>query len=481
MESGSTVRSEMFSAEGVRHHRGWILALFAIALLVQLVALRLTFVGNDAVYYYDDVKIALNILDGNGYAVSNEYRNWFFYEVVLKSAKLDNPITTGTKTTAIKQPVYGLLLTALFYLFGAKNFLVLFLVHSVISALTISLLFVALRGTAPFGALAAALGATIYPPLVLHSVSVPESTALLLLIIALVWLWLVKVRERPSRGLWILGGALGGLAVLTDPVTLPFIAICACYGLWLDGRSLRKRLSAFAVAGAVGFVIVSPWLVRNYIVFHRFPVLKSGVGQAFNWGLHFGGQGTWISEDRLVTMEKAGRSLTELEEDEALRRELLVLFPRHWREYVTYNVPLHVLHLWWDVPRYWNDYSLRYMAGRRVPYLLLLVLALPYVFRTTVRFVRQPRTTLHNDVLLVSAVILAGTYTAVYGVFGAFHSRYRLPVELGLFIFAGMTLAPTVESVWKKWVSPLGKANESMTEELPGLDRALSRDTRVSP
>jgi len=36
--------------------------------------------------------------------------------------------------------------------------------------------------------------------------------------------------------------------------------------------------------------------------------------------------------------------------------------------------------------------------------------------------------------------------------FGSFHVRYRLPVEVGLFIFAGTTLRPVVESVWKRWV-----------------------------
>ena len=168
-------------------------------------------------------------------------------------------------------------------------------------------------------------------------------------------------------------------------------------------------------------------------------------------------------------MEKAGRSRTELEEDEALRRELLALFPSHWREYVTYNVPLHVLHLWWDVPRYWNDYSLRYMAGRRLPYLLLLGLALLHVPRAAARLVRQPRATLRNEVVLVSASILALTYTVVYGVFGAFQSRYRLPVELGLFVFVAGTLGPALEGAWRRWVSPGAAANEGATTEVVGF------------
>jgi hypothetical protein len=55
----------------------------------------------------------------------------------------------------------------------------------------------------------------------------------------------------------------------------------------------------------------------------------------------------------------------------------------------------------------------------------------------------------------VSALMLIATYTVVYSLFGSFHARYRLPVELGLFIFAGTTLRPVVESVWKRWVCSL--------------------------
>src|SRR5262249_42580817 len=276
---------------------------------------------------------------------------------------------------------------------------------------------------------------TIYPPFAFFSVTVPESTTLLLALIAALWLCLIKIRDKASWGLWVMWGAMGGLAVLTEPVTLPFVGICFCYGACLDYRSLQKRLAALVMAIAVALLVLSPWLVRNYLVFERFPVFKSGLGQQFNWGLHFSGKGSWISDERLVALEKAGRNQSELEADEAIRRELRSMFPSHWREYVTYDIPQHFLHLWWDVPRYWNNYSVSYMVGRRIPYLLLLGLALPHLLRTTARLVRQTRATLHNAVPEVSALMLIATYTVLYSLFGAYNSRYRLPIELGLFIF----------------------------------------------
>ena len=152
---------ELFSTHGLKHHRAWVAGVFGAALLVRLAILAFAFPGNDAVYYYDDAKIALNLIEGKGYSISYEYRNWLFYEAVLKTAKLENPIMEGTRTTAVKQPAYPLLLAGLFYCFGAKNFFVVFLFHSVLSSLTVTMLFLLLRRHSPLGALAVASGTAV--------------------------------------------------------------------------------------------------------------------------------------------------------------------------------------------------------------------------------------------------------------------------------------------------------------------------------
>src|SRR5439155_10338208 len=174
----------IFSAESLRSDRVWVLSVFVVALVLRLAILGVTFRGNDAVYYYDDAQIALNLIEGKGYSVSYQYRNWLLYEALLKGAKLDNPVVDGTRATALKQPANALLIAALFYCFGPKNFLIVFVINAVFSALTVSLLFLCLRPNVPVTALLAALGAAIYPPFAFHAVTVPESTAPLLFLIA---------------------------------------------------------------------------------------------------------------------------------------------------------------------------------------------------------------------------------------------------------------------------------------------------------
>jgi 4-amino-4-deoxy-L-arabinose transferase-like glycosyltransferase len=447
-------KRKSFSADGLRHQRRWPAYVFGVALLLRLTVLGFNFPGNGAVAYYDDAKIALNLVEGKGYSINYEYRNWLFYETFLKTARLQEPVTSGTKPTGSKQPAYPLFLAGLFYCFGVKNFFAVFLINAIISSLTVSLLFLCLRSSAPVIAVAVALAVAIYPPFVFHSVTVPESTTLLLLLIAALWLWLTKIRDGASWYWWLLGGGIGGLTILTEPVTLPVVSLGLCYGACLDGRKVKRRSVGVVLAVVMVLLVLSPWLVRNFLVFNRFPVLKTVIGVVFNWGLHFSGTGSWLSEDRLVALELAGRNVSELEEDEAIRRELWSLLPSHWHEYLFQDIPLHFVHFWWEVPRNWSNYSLSYLMGRRIPYLALLGLAFPQLLLTTARLLRCTRATLHNAVPEVSALLVIATYTLVYGVFGAYFSRYRFPVELGLLVLAGNPLVVVVANIRKRYGIP---------------------------
>jgi hypothetical protein len=428
---------------------------FLLALVVRLALLGVTFHGNEAVKFYDDAKIAINLVAGNGYSVDYTYRNFLLYEAVMtESGKLDNPITVGTRTTALKQPVYALFLAAVFLLAGTKNFLAVFLIHAVISSLTVSLLYLILKRASPLTALVVALGAVFYPPFMGHPVTVPESTTLHLFLIASLVFCLVQIRERASAALWALTGLLSAIAILTEPIMMSFVVIGLVYAAYLDRRELAVRATALAMSLVVMSIVLAPWLIRNYVVFDRFPLLKTGaMGHIFVWGLKYSGSGSWIPDEKIIELEKAGRSLNEVQEEDAIQREVMASFPSHWVEYVTSEIPQHFLYLWWDTPDYWYDYSLRYMAGRRIPFLLLLCLALPQAWRTAVGLLKRTRQTLLAEVPQVSALTLLVVFTGVYSLVGAFHSRYRLPLELGLFILAAGTLKPYVEALAGRWAA----------------------------
>src|SRR5260370_19380353 len=86
--------------------------------------------------------------------------------------------------------------------------------------------------------------------------------------------WEISWRKRD----WLFFGVLCGLAALTEPVVLAVLPLLGIYTLYRRYRLSRPwRAQAFVVALA-GIATLSPWLVRNYELFHRFIPVRSGFG-----------------------------------------------------------------------------------------------------------------------------------------------------------------------------------------------------------
>jgi 4-amino-4-deoxy-L-arabinose transferase-like glycosyltransferase len=98
------------------------------------------------------------------------------------------------------------------------------------------------------------------------------------LLLAVLFLWALRLEESGEVWDWLGFGVLGGLAALTEPVVLSVVPLL---GLWTCWRRLRQgkswRLPAVvATLGAVA--VMAPWFVRNYETFHQFIPVRSGFG-----------------------------------------------------------------------------------------------------------------------------------------------------------------------------------------------------------
>src|SRR5215470_14594205 len=100
------------------------LTVFFLTVTPRLICLAVAIHGNATVASFEDVVIANNLVAGNGYSLSAEYRNFLFYEVFL-DAPLPDAVTSGSHPTALKAPFYPLLIWAVFTCFGANNLLAL--------------------------------------------------------------------------------------------------------------------------------------------------------------------------------------------------------------------------------------------------------------------------------------------------------------------------------------------------------------------
>jgi 4-amino-4-deoxy-L-arabinose transferase-like glycosyltransferase len=115
--------------------------------------------------------------------------------------------------------------------------------------------------------LIAALVAALYPALWMLDSSL-RSESLYLPLIALVLLLAYRVRDRPGWRRAALLGAVIGLAALTRSEALLLVP------LLLPWR--QPKLAAAVVAGC--FVVVAPWLVRNWITFDQPTAISTNEG-----------------------------------------------------------------------------------------------------------------------------------------------------------------------------------------------------------
>jgi Dolichyl-phosphate-mannose-protein mannosyltransferase len=126
---------------------------------------------------------------------------------------------------------------------------------------------------------AMALGA-VYVPLVLVSgtlMSEPLFAALLLGALAAV----IHHRRSAHRHRWALvAGVLGGLAILTRPNAAILVAPLALAVWDARPRWSWRALAPPAALVAVALATVSPWTIRNAVVFHSFVPVTTQLGSA---------------------------------------------------------------------------------------------------------------------------------------------------------------------------------------------------------
>ena len=91
-----------------------------------------------------------------------------------------------------------------------------------------------------------------------------------------------RFEEKPRTAtLWLAFGALWGLIALSNSSLLTFLPAC---GLWIVWPTLRGRARVGAALrgvtlSALCFVaVVSPWVIRNWEVFHAFVPMRSNFG-----------------------------------------------------------------------------------------------------------------------------------------------------------------------------------------------------------
>lgn len=285
------------------------------------------------------------------------------------------------------------------------------------------------------GFLASALCA-FYPPFILFSGLLLTETVFTFLLLLFVYLWL-KIRPFSARG-YVLMGAVAGLATLVRPTGAALVVTAAGAAAWYGlSRDKNKRLGA----AAAGFALVlafcltlSPWWVRNAVVFHRFIPLSEGGGNPLLLGTYVNLEGikhgwhsSWpVGKDPMET-SRLHALLAKKRIKEGFKRE----FPRYLNWYTRSKFKL----LWGKVCLWGGEGKLPAGFTIYIHYFLLLAGSLGLTCSLVRRLPGAGRVL---GILAVFTVVHLVTYA---------HCRYALPL---LPLLAGFAFVPLSQLITLK-------------------------------
>ena len=247
-----------YSAEQRKTH--CLLIVVVLVALALRLAVTLLPVGGDQKHIRQQGRVAEALLAGRGFG---------------------SPFRSN-QISAIMPPVYPLIVAGFFKLFGVQTRASILAVHAFDSALSaLACIPVFLMARRSFGervAWWAAWGWAFSPYGIYFAATWAWSTHLQLL--CLCWLIVLaqQLEQSPRLGLWAGFGLLAGFAGLVEPsvlVVVPFLLALACWRLRVE----RKRWQMPGlIACMVMAAAISPWIIRNAMVFHRFIPMRDNMG-----------------------------------------------------------------------------------------------------------------------------------------------------------------------------------------------------------
>jgi 4-amino-4-deoxy-L-arabinose transferase-like glycosyltransferase len=102
----------------------------------------------------------------------------------------------------------------------------------------------------------------------------------------LTWLLILTMDTADSGSMrrWIGFGAAWGFASLANPALVSLLPISGLYAAFRNLRAGKRWFTPAAVSAVVFFVVLSPWLLRNYEIFHKFIFVRDNFWLEFQLG-----------------------------------------------------------------------------------------------------------------------------------------------------------------------------------------------------
>lgn len=194
-----------------------------------------------------------------------------------------------TGPSAWISPVYPYLCGAIFKLFGQHSdpsFVLIFLIQCIVSALTvIPIVAIGRRTVGQDAAYVAAFIWAVFPWFSKWAITWIWDITFSAFLGTLLFAYALRLEgEEHSYKFWAGFGALWGFAILLNPALMTILLVTAIWVAQRRHRSGRAWGRKAILAGIVCLGLVSPWLIRNRIVFGQWVFVRDNFGFEFALG-----------------------------------------------------------------------------------------------------------------------------------------------------------------------------------------------------
>lgn len=340
------------------------------------------------------------------YTIAKNLVNGFGYTLFLEDG-----------ITAFKAPFYPLLLTVFIFIFntGAKLAIVIFQ-HFLLSLIPILLLKLGnSTSRKEIGYVSAWLflihPAYFYYPNVIEPTNVFILFSLISIIIG------IESLKKTSQKSFILLGLLFGIILLIQPIVALILFAFLIFLL------LKREFKKFTIVFSITLLVVSPWIIRNYIEFDKFIPGKSPFWLNFYVGYlpyyHANAKYNLLNKEDIRTIDSLKTtSINDVEMEKYYKKFFLRAInksPVIYIEKTFYQMASY----WWIPPKYFNDNRIQFILIRKLPVAILNLLTIVgfyFMFKTDKKYA-----------VCIFAILFY--FTAVYGLTQVANIRFKLDIE----------------------------------------------------
>lgn len=207
-----------------------------------------------------------------------------------------SPFGPPTGPTAWEPPLYPYLIAGVFSVFGIyskASAFVLLALNSVFSALTcIPIFLIGRRLFSEKVAVWSAWAWALLPNVIFWCTRAVWETSLSALLLAAIFWLALALEDREGWLPWFEFGLLWGIVALNSTSLLSFLPPAGLWAWYRRAQRGKRSLAGVAVASAVFFACITPWLVRNYETFGKFIFIRDNFGAELRLGNGPGAGGT---------------------------------------------------------------------------------------------------------------------------------------------------------------------------------------------